>query len=926
MRSGSHLPALTSAALLFTSLGAAAFAAPPAPGQPVASCDAVVNGKCYVDGSFTLTATSPGAAYYKVCRSNDTPGWGGCDHVISSNTGSTITISGSDLPGEGFRRAYYFKACDASNSCSAWADNPEAYVQMDTTGPTAPGPSTVNCVQSGSECWAQGPFTVSVTAATDTGSGVAHHSFCRSNNSSGGFAGCDVGMAQVTSTSFLVDGANLPGPGSRRAYWVRAWDHVGNSGAWNTPRYVRVDFYDPIVSATNASPDWFPSRTATVNAADFVGNAAANSGIDEVRFRWNSPLNAACTNGTVTADGAVLNVPVGDNHLYLCAKDISGRLDTWDGGPYRVSAPSNCPIASLVQPKTCDSQLAAKDTVDTQTSVAPLSDFDVHQALYEDFVNYDMATVDPAGLRRSVDTAGKVQLTLAGSSHELILEPVEVRAPSYVATAVGVDGEVEVPRQPASTFRGRVHDDPESDVRLFISEDLVMGYVKVDDRRFFIDPADRYAKGGGAHRLVIYEDGDQRDTEGVSCGMTEAHQRAEELFGESLLDPVLAGNDKSGTLREMEVATDADYEYYDQHNGNASTQAQRIANTNNHILSVINMVNGLYAELNLQLTVVNQRVFIGAAADPYETCNVFGQWCEMWDDWTTNRNHIHRDLAHLFSGKRLYQSDTVRVRGTAGILGTVCDLDEAFSTSTPYREVGLVAHEMGHALNGTHLSGSTTCPDTDCLLSCVPGQPCNVDTCPDPNPAGGPVMCGSIQQPVTGFGSSVTQMSNYINGAGASCLSPVAVSSATYPWQNNANGSQGLNANWHYAMGYHFTPQVNGQITELGGLFNGTKIVKLFNSTGTVLAQTTVSGNNTWNYSSITPVNVQAGATYTVAVYLAGSGGSWRLSIDTLPRTYGDIRIEGSTFINTGGDPNARPTNSVGSRMYGQADVRFVPN
>lgn len=755
------LPVLTLSALLLPILCSTALAAPPAPGQPVASCDAVVAGKCYVDGNFTLTASSPGTHHYRVCRSNDTTGWGGCNHVISFNTGSTLTVSGSDLPGEGFRRAYYFSACDAGNSCSPWGDNPEAYVQMDTTGPTAPGPSTVNCVQSGSECWAQGPFTVSVTPASDSGSGVDIYDFCRSNNSSGGFAGCDFNMAQISSTSFFVDGSNLPGPGSRRAYWVRAKDHVGNPGAWNSPRYVRVDFYDPIVVADNASTDWFSSRTATVNAFDAVGNAAANSGIDIVRFGWNSPLNAGCTDGTLTADDAVLDVPVGDNHLYLCTKDVSGRIDHWDGGPYRVNAPSNCPIADFVLPKACDSQLAAIEKVARKKAgIAPLSDFAVHQALYEDFVNYDLATVDPATLRRSVDTTGKVQLTLAGTTHDLVLEPVEVRAPSYVATEVGADGEVKLSKQPSSTFRGQVDGVADSDVRLFISPELVMGYVKVEARRFFIDPAYRYTEGGGANRLVIYEEGDQRDTEGVSCGMTEAHRQAEEIFGDSLLPLALADGIKSGTLRQMEVATDADYEYY----------AMHLGNTNSHIVSVINMVNGLYTELDLELTVVNQRVFTSAAADPYETCNVFGQWCEMWEDWTTNRTHIHRDLAHLFSGKRLYQSDTVRVRGTSGLLRTVCDNSKAFSTSTPYREAGLVAHEMGHALNGRHLSGAI-CPDTDCLLDCEDGEPCDVDTCPDLDINGGPVMCESIQKPVTGIGPSLTRMSSFINNA--SCLSPV---------------------------------------------------------------------------------------------------------------------------------------------------------
>lgn len=913
----------TVSTITFLCLALPALAAPPVPTQPVPVCDATVNGKCYVDGAFNISTTSQGAHHFRLCRSNDTTGWGGCNQVISFNTGATVNINGSHLPSDGFRRAFYFSACDNNNDCTPWGANPEAYVQMDLTGPTAPGASTVSC--SSGTCWVQGNFTVSVTPASDSGSGVGNYQFCRSNDSPGGFAGCQAVMGLVGSTSFLVSGSNLPSDGFRRAYWVRGRDNVGNFGAWNSPRYVRVDRYNPTVSANNASNQWFTSRTATVSAADATNGAAANSGLETVRYRWNNPLNAACSNGTVTANGGVLTVPVGDNHLYLCAKDVSGRIGTWNGGPYRVSSP--CPIADDVEPKACESQAAAIAAVARQKAgIAPLSDFEVHEALYEAFVDYELATIDPAALRRAVDSAEKVQLSIAGDAHELVLEPVEVRAPSYVATEVGDEGEIELPRQPSSTYRGRVADVADSDVRLFISPQLVMGYVELEGRRFFIDPAYRYAEGGGANRLVIYEEGDQRDEEGVSCGLSEMQQHAEHFLGDSqgLAEASPFGGttfdiletEKGGTLREMEVATDADFEYYAIHGGN----------TNSHILSVINMVNGFYDEVGLELRVVNQRVFTSASADPYETCNVFGQWCEMWSEWNENRTSIHRDLAHLFSGKRLYQSATRRVRGTSGLAGTVCNPSEAFSTSTPYREAGLVAHEMGHALNAQHINNSF-CPDRDCLLDCDPddpNDPCNVDTCPDPDPAGGPVMCGSIQQPVTDFTGSVTTITNYINGAG-SCLSPINNGTPVEPWQDNANGSQVLNISWNYAMGYHFTPQTSGQVTALGGFFNGNKTVKLFNkTTGALLAQANVSAANTWGYTNITPVNVQAGTTYTVAVYLAGSGGSYRTGIQEFPRTYGDIRIEGSTFIHTGTNANARPTNNVTIRMYGQADIRFV--
>jgi hypothetical protein len=145
------------------------------------------------------------------------------------------------------------------------------------------------------------------------------------------------------------------------------------------------------------------------------------------------------------------------------------------------------------------------------------------------------------------------------------------------------------------------------------------------------------------------------------------------------------------------------------------------------------------------------------------------------------------------------------------------------------------------------------------------------------------------------------------------------------PWQENANGILYTDENNDYAMGYHFTPLTAGRVTKLGGFFNGSKVVRLFNKdTGQLLAETVVNASNDWQYGAITPVQVTPGVTYTVAVYLAGSGGSSREGVDRFPRDYGDIRIVGSTLVKTSVNPSARPTKMVKGAMYGQADIKFL--
>ena len=44
-----------------------------------------------------------------------------------------------------------------------------------------------------------------------------------------------------------------------------------------------------------------------------------------------------------------------------------------------------------------------------------------------------------------------------------------------------------------------------------------------------------------------------------------------------------------------------------------------------------------------------------------------------------------------------------------------------------------------------------------------------------------------------------------------------------------------------------------------------------------------------------------------------------------LPRIVTSPKVCGSTYVYTGSNPNARPTNEYRYAMYGQADVTFVP-
>ncbi|MEE8339534.1 MAG: putative Ig domain-containing protein, partial [Xanthomonadales bacterium] len=152
---------------------------------------------------------------------------------------------------------------------------------------------------------------------------------------------------------------------------------------------------------------------------------------------------------------------------------------------------------------------------------------------------------------------------------------------------------------------------------------------------------------------------------------------------------------------------------------------------------------------------------------------------------------------------------------------------------------------------------------------------------------------------------------------------PNLPTTAEHPWGDNAYGALTTNIGWNYAMGYHFKAAVDGNITQLGGLFNGTKTVKLFRRGGPELASISVTANNAWSYVSIPPVAITAGVEYTVAAYLTGSGASYSSGL-SFPQTFGQIEILGSTYTSTSSNPDAIPDSIVvTTTMYGQADIGF---
>ncbi|MDP2664742.1 MAG: hypothetical protein Q8O97_02125, partial [bacterium] len=119
--------------------------------------------------------------------------------------------------------------------------------------------------------------------------------------------------------------------------YAKAIDNGGNETT-NQIATLDIDYSLPVVSATNASSQWFTSRTTTLSVSDTGGSTLA-----QARYSWDTnTMNSSCTSGGTTfTNGAVLTVAQGSHRLYLCARDGAGNLTSpnpWDSGAdqYRV--------------------------------------------------------------------------------------------------------------------------------------------------------------------------------------------------------------------------------------------------------------------------------------------------------------------------------------------------------------------------------------------------------------------------------------------------------------------------------------------------------------------------------------------------------------------------------------------------------------
>jgi Metallo-peptidase family M12/Bacterial pre-peptidase C-terminal domain/Putative binding domain, N-terminal/Reprolysin family propeptide len=375
---------------------------------------------------------------------------------------------------------------------------------------------------------------------------------------------------------------------------------------------------------------------------------------------------------------------------------------------------------------------------------------------------HDALELDTQRVADEVRLTGRLLLPTPAGTFDLTLAPHDMRAPNYRAQVSLDGGEVrELERGPVRTYKGTVAGMGGAQARFTIDENTVEGIIITPSQLYFVEPAKRYSAVAGSKDFIVYEAADLVEASFGECGVdTLAAKVGVET---ARVKPQVARATKPGTEqvfsppRTVDLATEADFEYFTHFGSNAGT-------ANAEIMTIMNSVDGIYnTHFGLRFTIVFQNVW-GVAGDPYTSTVPGDALDEFADEWNTTRSGVNRDLAHMWTGKS-FDGTTIGIAYRPGMECPLGPFSYGMSErlSNPPANFLVAAHEIGHNFSAVHTDD--------------PVQPgCE-------NTIMGSSLGGSTLQQFCPF--SVNQIETHANNEVA-CLSQVITPGCTYALSPNS--------------------------------------------------------------------------------------------------------------------------------------------
>ena len=298
--------------------------------------------------------------------------------------------------------------------------------------------------------------------------------------------------------------------------------------------------------------------------------------------------------------------------------------------------------------------------------------------------------------------AVRLSVSLGGKAHVLDLRPHDVRAADFVVLVDDGKTLTPLPRAANTTLQGTVVGHPDSAVAAQIVNGQLTATVEVDGHTWGVEPLNSKILAMPHRAHVAYRNADTIVPAGTTCGADHSH--GPRGHGAQAGSASLHGGPQATAMtKEAEIAFDCDREFY-QRNGSSATA------TRNAVTAILNGVDTIYKrDVGVQYKITTILV---RTTRTYTNTDMRQLLPEFRARWNANHTAIRRDVAHLMTGKGSFS-------GIVGIayLSVICSqtagygVNKAFTTAT--RNVGLVAHELGHNWSSNHCSGS------DCRIMCA---------------------------------------------------------------------------------------------------------------------------------------------------------------------------------------------------------------
>ncbi|MFM7155273.1 MAG: M12 family metallo-peptidase, partial [Bacteroidota bacterium] len=311
-------------------------------------------------------------------------------------------------------------------------------------------------------------------------------------------------------------------------------------------------------------------------------------------------------------------------------------------------------------------------------------------ALFKSFTSYEVFEIDAQSLANLVqnNTESNPVLSLGGHQWSLSLSSSQLLSENYTLRVETPEGVSVITQQPNIAFKG--YEAGGGKVRLTIDKEFIMGFIEQSGLSWYIEPLYYLEPDAPRNWFVVYERASVKKDPNVSCGVTEAMEKAAEMERDHESEAEQLG------VYEVELAIASDQLMLAKYGSTGAVEGHNIA--------VINMVEGDYTgsfNHDLCYNIVTQYVAT-TFPGPWSSSNDAGTLLGSFQSWGQGGGFgVNFDIGELWTD-RDFNGGTVGIAYLNGVCNTVkyhCLQD--FTNNSDFLRC-MTSHEIGHNFSATH--------------------------------------------------------------------------------------------------------------------------------------------------------------------------------------------------------------------------------